>query len=220
MAVVRVVLTYGDAHTDPDHFQQQICEDLRPGQCYRALPITVLSSFDSNSPSIVNFFFLQFTDITAAWAPRGLNPYDLAPGCSGVVVQSGAGPGTWTYRSAVPGRRAVGASYIRAPSILPPSSMVARWLSAEGMLGLVWDMGRWFAEGMEASTLAYASGSGPRLRARDMVNARKGMAYMRAPTWWKWPDVVIVNGTKYRNTGTEELVYKNADGQVLETKKH
>ena len=43
--------------------------------------------------------------------------------------------------------------------------------------------------------------------------AEQGTAYLGPSPRWKYPDVYVVNGTNYTNTGTG--VYKDASGAVL-----
>lgn len=91
---------------------------------------------------------------------------------------------------------------------MPPREGDADWLGAEGMLGLVWGGGRWFAKGVVSLA--------PRgLGRRGVVRGAKGRAYIQAPRRERRPDVLVVGGTRYVDAGGAELRYENADGRVL-----
>lgn len=53
------------------------------------------------------------------------------------------------------------------------------------------------------------------LRSRGIRSEKKGTAYIRPPNRWRWPNVVVVDGTRYENVGSGEMVYESADGRVL-----
>lgn len=111
--------------------------------------------------------------------------------------------------------RPVGASYVRLPTALPPDETEANWLTAEGMLGLVWGGGKWFAKGAEGIAGVGGAASVGVKRRRGMVSKEKGTAYMRGPRRWRWPDVVVADGTEYLADGAVELLYGSAEGKVL-----
>jgi len=48
-----------------------------------------------------------------------------------------------------------------------------------------------------------------------VVRGGKGRAYVRAPRRARWPDVLVVKGTRYLDAGSVELVYESVDGRVL-----
>ncbi|KAI4169109.1 MAG: hypothetical protein LQ348_007350 [Seirophora lacunosa] len=194
---VNVVITTGMRSSVP----LQICTNLLPGQCCQALPVPFTNYNNPFDPGAVNFRNLMPSDIAAVWARRG-----NIRACSGVPIETRAGPGNW-HHEATGDERAYGASYITLPRSLPPGETEANWLSAEGVLGLVWGGGRWFAKGAESL--------GRGLRRRGVVSAEKGTVYSREPQRWRWPDVVVVNGTRYIDAGTADFLYQSAEGQVV-----
>ena len=82
------------------------------------------------------------------------------------------------------------------------------------MLGLVWGGGKWFAEGVSGVD----AGKGLRKRGdrtgRRIVQGRgeQGTAYVTGPSGWRWPDVVVVNGTSFEREGEG---YRSAEGKEL-----
>ena len=100
------------------------------------------------------------------------------------------------------------------PTALPPGETEANWLTAEGMLGLVWGGGQWFAKGASLADVG-GSPSLKRVARRRVRSAQRGTAYIRGPRRWRWPDVVVFNGTSYVDAGAVELLYQSADGKVL-----
>ncbi|KAI4282031.1 MAG: hypothetical protein L6R38_003251 [Xanthoria sp. 2 TBL-2021] len=199
---VTVTLTNGIGTPGPI----QTCHNLPPGQCCRSFPVASNNYFNPFNPGAADFYHLLPMDVAAVWARRG-NIRD----CSGIPIETRAGPGRWHFESTGDGR-AFGASYVRLPSALPPGETEANWLSAEGMLGLVWGGGKWFAKGVEIAGMSGAIGS---KRKRGVVSEEKGTAYIRGPRRWKWPDEVVVNGTRYVAEGLDGSLYHSADGKVL-----
>lgn len=106
----------------------------------------------SQAPPLSSTHLTAF-DTAAVWRERPL-PVSPKPrlvsaamrGCSGSVVSSGRGPGTWRWSmNDVPESTPYsdwptlqGASYITLPKALPPDATTANWLSMEGLFGLVW----------------------------------------------------------------------------------
>ena len=183
----------------------QTCHDLPPGQCCRSLPVAFNNYMNPFNPGAVDFHNLLPMDVAAVWARRG-----NIIGCSGIPIETRAGPGPW-YFDSTGDRRAYGGSYVRLPVALPPDETEANWLTAEGLLGLVWGGGKWFAKEVEMAGVGGSVG----VKRRGVVSARKGTAYVRGPTRWKWPDEVMVNGTRYVADGAAGALYHSADGKVL-----
>ena len=104
-----------------------------------------------------------------------------------------------------------GASYISVPATLPSSiTSNSLWLQAEGVLGLVWGGGQWFADVAKGSGVP-----GARKRKRGIISAAKGTVYAVAPTRWVYPSSITVNGTEYTSGNTSALDYASADGTRL-----
>ncbi|KAL8711198.1 MAG: hypothetical protein Q9220_004343 [cf. Caloplaca sp. 1 TL-2023] len=189
----------------------QVCNNLPPGICCRAFPVRFTAYNNPFSPGSATFTSLLPTDIAAVWARRG----DMG-GCYGVPIETHAGSKNWYYEG-TGDRLAVGASYVSLNVKLPPDERETGWLTAEGMLGLVWGGGQWFAKG--ASSLAGVVGGGSkgvkRRMIKGVVDEEVGRAYMRGPTLWRWPDEVVMNGSTYKAVENKEMVYRNAEGMVL-----
>lgn len=192
---------------DPDS-GSQICRHLPPGICCRALPATFQYYNNPFHPDYVMVSRLQPLDVGAIWTRRG-----RIGGCSGIPVATRHGPGSMGY-TATGDERALGASYIRMPTALPPGEREANWLSAEGMLGLVWGGGKWFADGVSSAGSGGPRG-GKRLARRGVIRGEVGMAYIRAPSRWRWPDMVEINGTIHVDARTAEGLYQSSSGDVL-----
>lgn len=44
----------------------------------------------------------------------------------------------------------------------------------------------------------------------------KGTVYATAPSLWRYPDFIMVNGTNYTDDGRGDLVYRNETGVILD----
>lgn len=111
-----------------------------------------------------------------------------------------------------------GASYISLHAVsLPPDSAGAQLLMMEGILGLVWGGGQWFASQKTQAVVARIGGlSLRRMKARrGIISPNKGQVYAQSPTQWVYPSIVEVDGVRYENGG-EGLVYKDATGKILD----
>jgi len=186
----------------------QICEDLLPGECCRAFQVPFLVWADAFNPSRTTFYSLAPLDIAAVWGAQG-----NIRGCSGTPIRTRFGPGEWSYEGSAD-QRAYGASYVQMPTALPPREAEANWLSAEGMVGLVWGGGRWFAKGAALVGEGVSPGV-KRLERRGLISGTRGTAYIQAPRRLRRSNVLVVNGTRYVDAGSVELLYENADGRVL-----
>lgn len=194
-----------------------ICEDIPPGICCIAITFGNYCYFNPFNPTSVRFDNLLVNDVATIWGLRnGIPDPDPIRDCSGTLIETRTGMvGSWYYPA--PGaQRAYGASYIRLPLKLPPDKSESRWLELEGMLGLVWGGGKWFAQGAET---VVGQGVGLRKRrkgGRRIVTGAEGTAYLRGPQLWRWPDHIVVNGTRYSSLDTGGLRYRSADGAVLD----
>ena len=88
------------------------------------------------------------------------------------------------------------------------------WLGAEGFLGLVWGGGPWFAKGVSMAGLR-GSPRASRLGKRREISAQKGRAYIQRPSRIRWHDMLMINGTRYLDSGSVEMLYQSVDGKVL-----
>lgn len=207
---------------DPQTIVSLTCTNLLPGQCCTA-PSEVFRAYSAH---VVTFEDLNAWDIAAIWR-SGQPAFRLSRppknGCLGEVWRSRSGPGTWTWKMwEVPAPQgsltpSTGASYIEMPRRLPVDGKTSEWLSAEGVLGLVWGDGKWFQTAAAASLLGYGSGvkSRSRLR-RDVRSELKGTVYARPPPGFMYPTLIETNGTKYSAEGDGGSVYKDTAGNVLD----
>ena len=144
----------------------------------------------------------------AATMAGGPFNYHLRAGCSSMVLNSVFGPGDSSYS----GSYISGASYISLGQVrVPPDSRTLSLLDFQGVFGLVWGGGQWFAS---ASAQKRFGGRDPKER-RGIRSALKGTAYIKPPFRWVYPAYIVANGTKYMNSGNSDLAYTAADGKVL-----
>ena len=93
-------------------------------------------------------------------------------------------------------------------------------------MGLITGGGGWVAPqvgnlllrqaAQEALRLAGGGGGGSRRRRRGIISPHKGVAYAQPPPQSVWPDLIVVNGTKYMEEDVGSPVYKSEDGAVLD----
>ncbi|KAI4264259.1 MAG: hypothetical protein L6R42_000624 [Xanthoria sp. 1 TBL-2021] len=193
------------------------CPNIPPGQCCQApRHLHMLGSS-------INFSNLHIMDIAAVWAARSIMNHHTTQavirGCSGTVTASGPGPGDWSWRATADvlkdwQSRAVGASYITLPATLPPDPSTSKWLMAEGLLGLVWGGGKWFASPAAQDLLGRRDSITSRRAApRGIRSALKGNVYARPPLRGRFPTRVQIDGTEYSHTGT--FIYADGVGNKI-----
>ena len=174
----------------------------------------------------VLFQHLEAFDVAAVWqrtlrnGPPGAGPMTaIFDGCSGIPWQTRPGPGNWQlgtidqHNNEVDWRSSSGASYVRLPLTVPPDAETADWLQLQGMRGLVWGGGQWFARAGAAA----GSGLLPRGMTvkRGIRSPTKGTAYLTQPSMWVYPSSIVENGTEYVRDPARNLTYKSARGEVL-----
>lgn len=191
----------------------QTCHDIPPGECCAAITLPGYCYYNPFQPTSARFDSLQATDIAAVWGQRnGIRA------CSGIPIETRAGVvGTWNF-PATDANRAYGASYVRVPTRLPPEESDSWWLESEGMLGLVWGGGKWFSK--RAALMGLGVSEGLRRReeggsARRIVRGQQGRAFVQGPSRWRWPDIIVLNGTSYQSVGADGLVYRSSEGAEL-----
>lgn len=140
-------------------------------------------------------------------------------GCAGPLIASRAGPGAWLWRQPpmlwMDRYAAQGASYIRLPLILPPDPRTAYRLVMEGLLGLVWSSGTWFASPAAEKLLGgMANIHSKGTNRRDIRSAAHGNAYARPPYRVRYPDALEVSGTRYTASNAEDFMYISEAGDV------
>ena len=207
------------------HRMEVVCEDIPPGVCCVS-PWQDIGAFGSHDrpegvvsldgAGAVEFRNLGATDIAAVWGRRsyttGFWPFTREAeitACSGAVLDSRPGPGDWLSNMTNPDLRQPnyqvghGASYISLPRIVPPVGEVGNWLAAEGILGLVWGGGSWFAS---QAASAYIQ---KHLRKRDIRSANKGQVYSLPPPGVQYPAIMSINGTQYTAQEVGGVLYRN-----------
>ena len=175
---------------------------------------------------------LLHTDLGIAWVPRG-----QALGCYGTPKETHWGGGDWVYD--IPqgdaDEKLSGANYIKMPTNLPAEGSQSPWMEAEGILGMVWGRGQWWAgdsgtaaaQTARANLLAEASkalqGPFPFRRRKGRRNwdanirsENKGVVFCKEPDKATWADTIVVNGTEYVAQGAGSVIYKTAGGEVLD----
>ena len=172
------------------------CIGIRPGVCCRAP--------GPDYPTYVVVHNLLVNHIGVLWTAR-----DGLGDCAGTPIRTQPGPGD--FRS-LHHTGYSGVSYIRLPkTTLRPDGTTSAWLEAEGLLGLVTGYGHWFSSRVKPGALPGAT----RKSRRGIIAGHRGTVYSGPPRWWKYPDLVTVNGTDYHSMNTSELNYSSADGLVL-----
>ncbi|KAI4181297.1 MAG: hypothetical protein LQ346_006821 [Caloplaca aetnensis] len=147
-------------------------------------------------------------EVLAAMLAGGPSNYRLRAGCSSTLLNSVFGPGESSYSGTFIG----GASYISLGQVhVPPDSRTLSLLDFQGVFGLVWGGGQWFAS---ASAQKRFGRRNPKER-RGIRSALKGTAYIKPPFRWVYPAYIMANGTNYMNSGNSDLAYTSADGKVL-----
>lgn len=227
-------------------FAGLVCNNIQPGKCCKAGPITYSSGEVELEPNlytrVAEISGLLPLDIAAVWKPS-----NGRKGCQGLPVDTRPGPGIWYYPDrnqynggwAYPEAREsenpaeqdtnpwiTGGSYMRLPTTMPKPGSQARWLEAEGIVGLAWGNGNWFSEnvspGLASSLLGgTASTSGGQVRKRSellrrgIISSLKGTVFAQPPELSVWPDQIVFNGTSYNETGVGSLTYISEAGETL-----
>ena len=211
----------------------EVYRDLLPGQCCVGLGpedypnSTAFSEYHGNPeitrsyPLATRIQGLLITEIAAVWGAvdASMPPGSIRAHCSRVPWRTITGPGHFEFYAwddplaqlnDPPEHIISGVSYSRLPIRVPPDEKASLWLAAEGMLVLVWASGRWLAPGVEDVRLPRGGSS-----KRGIRSSLKGTAYARSPLMWRYPNVIVLNGTSYRSTNTSTLFYQTAGGQIL-----
>ncbi|KAL8922589.1 MAG: hypothetical protein Q9208_005093 [Pyrenodesmia sp. 3 TL-2023] len=199
------------------------CTNLLPGVC---------CVYPTQGAEVATFEHLTAFDIAALWTDRLVlgGPARFIYSCSGRLLQSRPGPGRWRWVFDDPYvNRARGASYITLPRSLPPGKEAYGWMMIEGLLGLAWGGGKWFASDAARRFLGGGGGGGggvgssvtprSRLARRDIRSAHKGTVYARPPSQSVFPDrVEMRNGSVYTGHGgsSSHMVFKDEVGNEID----
>lgn len=198
---------------EAESFMAAICRNVQPGECCKP-PFRY-----PEATTKVLFRHLLAWDIAAVW--RNNEYLDASnTGCS-ILLASRKGPGSWLWAQPpapvlTRSRPAEGASYIRVPWILPPDQKKSDYLALQGVLGLSWSSGSWFASPAVEKAFGHrydikVGGN----RRRDIRSTEVGNAYARSPLRDRYPDVVELNGTEYSAGGAGGQIYSGDGGHVL-----
>ncbi|KAL8764769.1 MAG: hypothetical protein Q9194_006854 [Teloschistes cf. exilis] len=203
----------------PHDIERTTCLDILPGQCcqHYVYAQTIAVTFDG----------LQVGDVSVAWGRRTTQVAMIGQ-CTGIVLQTGAGPGTWNYNWAhsyddVYSFGPSGASYIRLPPRLPPGQAEADWLNVEGLKALVWGGGKWVVSGGASGILGPRSNDDAEMMMmmRPQISKNRalysgGRFYASPPPGTRFPDLVTVNGSVYSAVGKNGTLYKDVAGHLLD----
>lgn len=204
------------------------CTNVRPGHCC-SLPWLHALRLHSVSDLIftIRFDHLLALDIAAVWGVYLPDEHTRDnDACRGTIGATRTGPGSWKWdvlhQDGARHLAAKGASYISLPSNVPPNTRASKWLTAEGVVGLMWGGdARWFANPRAESILGVdrgASSGGVAAKSRlkrDIHSPLKGTVWATPPPRSVDPDLVVVNGTEYRDYGEGDLMYRDTAGNIL-----
>lgn len=191
--------------------------------CTRLLP-GVCCEYAREGAEVVTFHHLTAFDIAAVWTDRLVwrDRVHFIHSCSGRLLQSRPGPGRWRWVLGDPYvNSARGASYITLPRSLPPGEDAKGWMMVEGLLGLAWGGGKWFASDAARRFLVGGGASRftprKRLTRKDIRAADKGTVYAQPPSRSVFPDrVEMRNGSVYIGSGgSSDMVFKDEFGNVV-----
>ncbi|KAL8856348.1 MAG: hypothetical protein Q9178_007039 [Gyalolechia marmorata] len=213
---VNVIITHMPVPGQPATI---ICRNLPPGVCCRR----IWGSDDGDviwhqqgTAAKIEFQNLLPGDIAAVWARPGrvFAPFN-GNDCSTRVVLTRHGPGDLSFTPTEIGHEPGGGSYISVGQMkLPPDVSTASALLIEGIFGLVWGGGQWFAS--EAARRKFGSGGLRSKGKRGIVSEKKGTLFARPPVRWVNPDTIRFNGTEYTSVGGQNPVYKDSNGVSLD----
>lgn len=160
---------------------------------------------------------LQVLDIAAVWQPQGTKV-----GCSGTPLDTTTGPGSWRYPAEGDSNTMItGASYIKLP-LKFPTNEEAPFLEAEGILGLITGGGKWVTKQAGSSLLQEAAkaallgfGGSRTRRRRGIISKDEGYVLAQPPGENVWADLIVINGTEYKEESAGSPIYTSQGGLVL-----
>ena len=242
--VLRSTYAYTNAWNEPSiGILEQRCPSHPPGVCCLSIDPNAYLPFHRAEFQHLLVEDIAVTWMARS-EPTNNGRDDPIAGCNGIIADTHQGPGSWRfdfntwleqaladgdawgrlYGNVAYGRAShrgmdtgvVGASYISIP-LKPktdPDDRQHFMLQAQGIRGLVWGGGKWFAEGFSMRSV-------PRLLPRKLAKRHirwpdEGMVYVRPPINGVYPSIVDVNGTRYAGDGRANLTYRDADGTVLD----
>ncbi|KAL8865621.1 MAG: hypothetical protein Q9174_006788 [Haloplaca sp. 1 TL-2023] len=201
---------------EQESFLAATCKDVPPGVCCKPLTSEI------HVTTKVLFRNLIYRDIASIWRDASRldgNRVIHLTGCDGTVLKTQRGPGDWLWRQAEmppPERRpAEGASYVRVPEAkeLPPNKKISRWLHAQGVLGLIWETGRWFSTPGSERLLGVNSFNPIRRVRRDIRSKDQGTVVAGSPFKTLYPTSVELNGVELIGIG-DGTSFKDGAGRT------
>lgn len=212
-------------HTDdPDEQEDRVeavCTSIPPGECCKPSreDVPILHGIAFSSTMIHGLLEGQFA---AAWGAKGPN-YEDIPTCTGAPILRVFGPspifGVLKYHPPLPldsmdmpvgepHEIIFAASWVDLRTRFPPDFASSRYLQYQGIGGLILGKDRWSA----------ASDGIPfpkRSRAQRLNSwAPHGTALITTPSRWRYPDLYIVNGTNFTDSGDGN--FKSSNGTLLD----
>ncbi|KAL8709693.1 MAG: hypothetical protein Q9220_005633 [cf. Caloplaca sp. 1 TL-2023] len=204
----------------------QIWSNVPPGRCCTPTPSWfghggVPSAQDGHALSATIAGLVQ-GDIGFVWADiRTVLWQGVAhPGCSRAPWQSRVGPGSFiikddpallenpnTYGQY---KWVTGISYISLPKALPNTNGESLWISAQGISTLILGGGKWLPDGVTIPIWKINKRETSKYK-----NKYKGYVEWRSPHFFKYPDIIEVEGVNYTDAYRGDLMYKDSGGKAL-----
>ncbi|KAL8945892.1 MAG: hypothetical protein Q9222_007633 [Ikaeria aurantiellina] len=208
----------------------QIWTNVPPGRCCTPTPsifahAEVPSARDGYALS-ATVAHLQAFDIAFAWAeqftPNGVRAVQN-PGCTTRPWQTRRGPGSHIIRDDddIPQgdfHWIVGVSYIRLPEGLPTSDdkKESLWLNVQGISRLSLGGGKWLPDGVSIPFGWKSKREQKKNEKKNRILDRyTGTVEWRSPGFFKYPDIIEVEGVNYTDGWRGDLVYMSSEGKTL-----
>ncbi|KAI4183080.1 MAG: hypothetical protein L6R41_005610 [Letrouitia leprolyta] len=206
----------------------QIWSNVPPGRCCTPTPTffahdEVPSAGDGRGIS-ATIAGLLLGDIGFVWSeklfPVGYVSHVRNPGCTTAPWQSRIGPGSFIIKdnASLPRNEynfVVGVSYISLPKGLPATKEESSWVTAQGISRLSLGGGKWLPDGV---TIPFGWKKKTKRETREhrrIGNNFRGTVEWRSPHYYKYPDLIEVDGVNYTDGWRGDLVYKDRRGRVL-----
>ena len=113
------------------------------------------------------------------------------------------------------------AQYVSLLRVLPLDPAASRWKSTQGILEMAYGGGKWFTTPAAARLCRPATG---RLRKKpkgrqDIPSPLKGSSCVGPAPRWRYPELVVINGSEHSDAGRGNLMYADTEGNVLDLSK-
>ena len=205
---------------EQEEYAEARCTSILPGECCKP-PREVLSSLGDIGSGVTKFSNLLDDQFGAGWGANGHDHGDI-PNCEGLPILRVFGPtGPWErviYNPPLPPDSldmpdgepheiVFAASWVDLRTRFPPDFASSRYLQYQGVGGLVLGKDRWSAA---SDGIPFPKRSRV---AKPNSWAPHGTAYITVPQRWRYPDLYIVNGTNFTDSG--DGIFKSLDGKVL-----